>query len=585
MNGSDHYFILRCQSYIIKEFQKSGMDVQPAEIRAGGVPEADIAVPVFRRAKVLKKDAAALAESIVKHLELTASPFASARALKGYVNLKFNPEALAEGVFADYQRDPERYGAWTLGQGKTVVIDYSSPNIAKPFSVGHLRSTIIGQALYNIFSFLGYKVVGDNHLGDWGTQFGKLLCAFELWGDEKKLAQNPTGYLLELYVQFHEKAKMDKTLEAKAREWFRRLETGDPKTRTRWQEFVQLSRKEFDRIYQLLGVSFDLTLGESFYADRLPEVIERALKKNVARAERPPETVQSGEEDVSQNEKVVLIPLDSMGLKVPLLLQKSDGTSLYAARELATYEYRVQTYQPEKILYVVGNEQEFYFKQFNAALKLLGYDVPCIHVNFGLIRLPEGRLSTREGRVIFLLDVINEAIDRAKAVLVSRDLSQEEKETIARKVGIGAIKYADLSQNRVKDVVFDWDRMLSLDGDSAPYLLYAYTRTRSIFRKAPTSLPPPQPKLLTTPEELTLLKHIAWFPLVVRAAAETYQPHRVANHLYRLAQDFSTFYDRIPVLKADKNELVSTRLALVEMAGTVLKTGLKLLGIEVTERM
>lgn len=585
MNAADPYFILRCQSYLIEQIQKLGLEVQLAEIRDGGMDGVDIAVPVFRLAKVLKKDAVSLAESIVQHLDLTAAPFASTQALRGYINLKFRAAALAEGVFADYQTNQERYGGWTIGKGKTIVIDYSSPNIAKPFSVGHLRSTIIGQALYNIFSFLGYKVVGDNHLGDWGTQFGKLLCAFELWGDSQKLAQNPTGYLLELYVQFHEKAKEDKNLEAKAREWFRRLETGDPQARARWQEFVQLSRKEFDRIYQLLGVSFDVTLGESFYADRFQEVIDQALKRNVARRETPPEEAGGAEEEISREGKVVLIPLDSMGCKVPLLLQKSDGTSLYATREIATYKYRLQTYQPEKILYVVGNEQEFYFKQFNAALKLLGYDVPGIQVNFGLVRLPEGRLSTRAGRVIFLEDVIKEAIERAKAVLVSRDLPLEEKEVIAGKVGIGAIKYADLSQNRVKEVVFDWDRMLSLDGDSAPYLQYAYTRTRSILRKAPGSLPLPQPKLLNAPEELTLLKHIARFPLAVLSAAEAYEPHRIANRLYRFAQDFSIFYDRVPVIKAETGELASTRLALVEMTGTVLKTGLALLGIEVTERM
>ncbi len=584
------YFIFRCQQTLIEQFKKLGLEIQPSDIRAGAMADVDLAVPVFRLAKGLNQDPISLAESLALKLNLKGTPFTSVQGLKGYLNFRLNSAVLAKEVFADYQERLEKYGSFSIGAGKTIVIDYSSPNIAKPFSVGHLRSTNIGQALYNIFRYLGYRVIGDNHLGDWGTQFGKILCAFELWGDERKLAQNPTLHLLELYVKFHEKAKVDKSLESEAREWFRRLEGGDPKARARWQDFVRLSRKEFERIYDLLGVSFDVTLGESFYAQRLPEVIERALKKEVARREKPLALDSSAEEEVSQEETVVLIPLDSEGIKVPLILQKSDGTSLYATREIATYEYRLQTWHPEKILYVVGNEQEFYFRQFQAALKLLGYDVPCIHINFGLIRLPEGRISTREGRVIFLEEVIDEAIFRAKAVLLSRELPPAEKEEIARKVGIGAIKYADLSQNRIKEVVFDWERMLSLDGDSAPYLQYAYTRTRAIFRKAGINgETTPDPGSLTlnciTPEEQTLLRHIAYFPLTILLAAETYEPHRIANRLYRLAQDFSVFYDRVPVLKAETPELRRSRLALVAMTGTVLKTGLSLLGIQVMERM
>jgi arginyl-tRNA synthetase len=283
----------------------------------------------------------------------------------------------------------------------------------------------------------------------------------------------------------------------------------------------------------------------------------------------------------------VLIPLDSAGIKVPLLLRKSDGTSLYATREIATAEYRIETWHPEKMLYVVGNEQELYFRQFNAALKLLGHDVPCVHVNFGLVRLPEGRMSTREGRVVFLEDVITEAIRRAEAVVTDRDLSEADKQEIARKVGIAAIKYADLSQNRIKDVVFDWNRMLSLDGDSAPYLMYAYTRTRSILRKA-GGCPSPLAahySLLTAPAEQSLLKHIARFPDSIVSAAESYEPHRIAGRLYRLAQDFSVFYNAVPVLKAESQDLRAARLGLVEMTGNVLKLGLALLGIEVSDRM
>ncbi len=581
------YTLFCARQLLIEKFQQLGYTIAPDEIRAP-VPgvQADLAIPVFRLAKNLGKNPNELATAISPRLDLTASLFASAKPLNGYINFKFHPERFAGAVFADYCAAPDKYGSFTLGNGKTVVIDYSSPNIAKPFSVGHLRSTIIGQALKNILSYLGYQVIGDNHLGDWGTQFGKLLAAYELWGDETQLNHNPTLHLFDLYVRFHQEAKQDPDLEFKARDWFRRLEQGDPQARSRWQQFVLLSRKEFEKIYQLLGITFDVTLGESFYAPFLQNVIDRALKMGVARKQTPPRDETSIDEEVSPEEPVVLIPLDQMGITVPLILQKSDGTSLYATREIATVEYRIKTWHPEKILYVVGNEQELYFKQFNAALKLLGITTPCIHIGFGLIRLPQGKLSTREGRVILLEDVINEAIERAKRVLTSRDLPENEKEDIARKVGIGAIKYADLSQNRRKEVVFDWNRMLSLDGDSAPYLQYAYTRTRSILRKAPaTSLSEANPSLLITPEEQTLLLHIARFPDAILAAAENYEPHRIANHLYNLARDFSTFYDRIPVLNAETRELRLARLALVEMTGTVLKSGLALLGVEVMERM
>ncbi|NPV14810.1 arginine--tRNA ligase [candidate division WOR-3 bacterium] len=581
------YTLFRARQLLIEKFNQLGYTIAPDEIRAP-VPgvQADLAIPVFRLAKTLGKNPNELATAISPRLDLSATLFASAKPLNGYINLKFHPERFACAVFADYCAAPDKYGSFTLGKGKTVVIDYSSPNIAKPFSVGHLRSTVIGQALKNILSYLGYQVIGDNHLGDWGTQFGKLLAAYGLWGNETQLNQNPTLHLLDLYVQFHQKAKQDPALEIKARDWFRRLEQGDPEARNRWQQFVLLSLKEFEKIYQLLGITFDVTLGESFYAPFLQDVIDRALQMGVARKQTPPRDEKNIDDEVNPEEPVVLIPLDQMGITVPLILQKSDGTSLYATREIATVEYRIKTWHPEKILYVVGNEQELYFKQFNAALKLLGITTPCIHIGFGLIRLPQGKLSTREGRVILLEDVIKEAIERAKKVVMSRDLPENEKADIARKVGIGAIKYADLSQNRRKDVVFDWDRMLSLDGDSAPYLQYAYTRTRSILRKAsPTNLSSANPSLLIAPEEQALLLDIARFPDAILSAAENYEPHRIANHLYNLARDFSTFYDRIPVLNADTGELQLARLALVEMTGTILKTGLGLLGIEVMERM
>jgi arginyl-tRNA synthetase len=583
------YFLARCRDELVGLLAAQGISVNAAEVRdvEGGI-DADLAVPLFRVAKERSENAQALAERLAGSLQLRGTRFASATALKGYLNLAFDQTRFAQEVISDFGRNQDRYGSSDAGAGRTILIDYSSPNIAKPFSVGHLRSTIIGQALHNILSYLGYHAVGDNHLGDWGTQFGKLLCAFNRWGSEEELERNPTVHLLSLYVRFHEEAKANAGLEVEARDWFRRLETGDEKARLLWQRFVKFSTAEFDRIYGLLGVKFDSMRGESAYEDRLAGVIDRALESSVARREKPAAKMVTGGDEVGPDETVVIIPLDDKGIDTPLILQKSDGTSLYATREIATAEYRIERWHPKKMLYVVGKEQELYFRQFSAALAKLGIGVPCIHVTFGLVRLPEGRMSTREGRVVFLEDVIAEAVRRADAVVQDRDLTAEEKARISRIVGIGAIKYADLSQSRIKEVVFDWNRMLALDGDSAPYLQYAYTRTRSILRKSEVSSPKslvPNPSAYVLPEELTLLKSIARFPDAIVAAAETYEPHRIAGRIYRLARDFSAFYDKAPVLKAETPELRDARLYLVEMTGKVLATGLALLGIEVTDRM
>ncbi len=568
------YAFWRAKNRLLTLLSEHGIVLRPEEVRTGdqGV-DADLAVPLFRIAKEKNENPVQLAESLAG-LELAGTGFTKLEPLRGYLNFTLDRPAFAREVLEDLRLRGKRYGSTEEGSGRTVVVDYSSPNVAKPFSVGHLRSTVIGQALCNILSWVGYRVIGDNHLGDWGTQFGKLLCAFSLWGSEERLQDAPTAHLLELYVRFHEEAEKEPELEEKAREWFCRLEQGETSARTLWRRFVDLSRAEFERIYARLGVSFDYTLGESFYEGRLDGVVERAVQKGVASRDA---------------EGVVLIPLEDYGIKTPLLLRKSDGTSLYATRDIACYEYRLETWQPEKILYVVGAEQELYFQQLNAALRRLGYTVPCVHVSFGLIRLPEGRMSTRKGRVVLLDEVLDEAVRRAKLVLTAREMSEEEKNRVAELVGIAAVKYADLSQSRTKEVVFDWDRMLSLDGDSAPYLLYAHTRCQSILRKAGQN----GERFAETdaegwnpgPEEFAVVRGLAKFPEAVRQAATTYEPHRIANQLFRLAQDFSVFYSKVPVLKAETEQLQRVRLALVWATAMVLKTGLGLLGIGVPERM
>lgn len=566
-----------------------GIDVEirtpPAKVKA------DFAVPLFVMAKTKKTNPAKLAQELAEKIDFHDTLFQNIEAMGGYLNFSVAYQKFNHLVVQNVQELGERYGSSELGKGKTVVIDYSSPNIAKPFSVGHLRSTVIGQAIYNIFSFLGYEVIGDNHIGDWGTQFGKLLCEYKRSGDRATIEANPIEELLKLYVKFHDDAEKDPTLEDEGRAWFKKLENGDPEAVELWKWFAELSWKEFQHIYEMLGVEFDEVLGESFYNDKLDAVVQETFDKGLAEwgeamsrdIEESDETSESG----PHKEKVVLIRLDEHDISTPLLIQKSDGTSLYATRDLATAKYRIERWNPAEIIYVVGGEQQLYFRQWFKVLELMGYPTKLSHAWFGLVRLAEGRMSTRKGRLIYLEDVLNEAINRTQEILKARELSEEEKREIARIVGIGAVKYADLSQNRTKDVVFDWDKILNMQGDSGPYLQYAYVRIQSILRKTESEIDVNliDGILLTQQEEINLIKAISQFPEIVKNAAEGYFPHVIAAYLFSLAQTFSGFYKEIPVLKAESETLKYTRLYLCQMAGIVLKTGLGLLGIQCPEKM
>ncbi len=558
--------------------------------------DADLAVPLFRAAKEAGKNPAAYAQEVAAGLDLKGTLFEAVSVTGGFVNFKLAQQAFARRVFEDFDETGEAYGGSRRGAGKTIVIDFSAPNIAKPFSVGHLRSTVIGHSLYKTLSFLGFRVIGDNHIGDWGTQFGKLLYAFEAWGDRDKVTASPIREMLALYVRFHEEAEGNPDLERHARDWFRRLEEGDPEANEIWRWARDASWEEFQKIYQRLGVKFDEVLGESFYNDRLDAVVEDAFAKGLAEwgeIEAAPAAEKKGSEDSegageqTAKRKVALIHLDKHGIDTPLLIQKSDGTSLYATRDLATIEHRVRTWDPVEILYVVGGEQKLYFRQLFKAAELLGSKAHCVHVPFGLIRLPMGKMSTRKGNVIFLEDVLEEAISRSEAILEDRDLSAQEKREIAEIVGIGAVKFADLSQTRTKDVLFDWEKMLNMQGDSAPYLQYAYVRTQSLRRKAAGAMlaATPDPDLLREPLEIALLMDLARFPEAVESAARSYHPHLIANYLISLARDYSRFHKEVPVHKAETPELAATRLRLSHMTGQVLETGLGLLGIDCPTRM
>ncbi|HXF81916.1 MAG TPA: arginine--tRNA ligase [bacterium] len=534
--------------------------------------DADLAVPCFPLASTLRQRPEEIARRLADQmppLGLLERP----RADGGYLNFRYNRAAYGALVLEDIYRLADRFGSGEEGVGRTVVLDISSPNVARPMSVGHLRSTIIGDALYRLFAFSGYRPIGVNHYADWGTQFGTLLYGMTQWLDREAYRAAPVRELLRIYVKFDEEARADPALRERAREWALRLEQGDPEARRMWQEIVEVSLAEFRKIYDLLGVTFDSWRGESAYLELAKEIIEEAVRKGVAVEDRG----------------ALIVPLQDVGIEAPLILRSSDGRTLYHTRDVAAAIYRIRTYRPARLVYVVGADQRLHFRQLFATLRKLGYtDTDYVHVDFGMVTLPEGRMSTRRGRVVFLEDVLQEAVARARALVEGNpELSEAEKEAVARAVGVGAVKYADLSQNRLKNIVFEWDRMLALDGDSAPYLQYTYVRARGILRKGAAPLPAEglDRRALETAEEWHLVRHLARFPVAVREAVHGFFPHIVANYLFQLAQLFHVFYHQVPVHQAEDERLRASRMSIVHGAAQVMRTGLGLLGIEAPERM
>ncbi|MDD3007026.1 MAG: arginine--tRNA ligase [Candidatus Pacebacteria bacterium] len=497
----------------------------------------------------------------------------------GFINFYISDEKLRENAQKILDKK-EKFGRSKQGEGKTVVVDYSSINIAKPMHVGHLRSTIIGQALYNIYGSLGYKVIGDNHIGDWGTQFGKMIYAYKYWGDKKIVAKNPVEEMTKLYVRFHKEAEANKELDELARTETKKLQNKDDENIKIWKFLVRESLKDANKIYKILNVKIDYTLGESFYDEMLSGIVREATDKGYAK----------------KSEGAMIIDLDNFGLP-PFLVQKTDGAYLYATTDLATAKYRKEKWNADKILYIVSNEQALYLEQMFKSLELLGYcpDTELKHVKFGMVLGEAGKkFSTRKGDTVKLEDLIAKAVDMAKQVIDEKNpgLSQKEKKKIAWTVGIGAIKYNDLSQNRLTDIVFNWDKMLSFDGNSAPYLQYTCARINSLHEKyknenrleAILTFQKPHLELLREGAEKDILRYLVKYPEAVESAARENSPHLVALYIYNLASDYNTFYNSYPILKTDK-DLMKARLALSEAVAIVLKNGLTLLGIDVPDRM
>ncbi len=488
----------------------------------------------------------------------------------GFINFWISKDTFQK-EFADIVKKKEKFGRSSIGAKKTVIFEYSGPNIAKRMHMGHLRSTIIGDALANTFEFLGYNVVRWNYIGDWGTQFGKMIAAYKLWGDKKKIEKNPLDELQKLYVRFHDEMKKNSELEARGQEEFKKLETGDRENRALWQWFRKESLKEFKKIYARLGIRFNIFVGESFYEKDLKPLVAELLKKGIA----------------EKSEGSVIVSLEKFGL-APALIQKSDGASLYLTRDIPNIRYRVKKFRPDSIFYVVGNEQSFHFQQLFKIAEIIGIKkTKLVHIKHGFILGEQGKkLATREGRTILFDEILKKSINLAHKVVQKKnpELNEKEKSEIAEAVGIGALKYGDLKENRNSDISFDWDRMLDFRGDSAPYIQYTYARLKSILRKA-GKFKSGNAKFLNGENEYVLIRKIIEFSDVVEESARMLLTNNLAKYLYELSNAANRYYESTPILNDNDKMRRNARLALVSAASAVLKSGLGLLGIKAPEKI
>ncbi len=532
----------------------------------------DYAFPCFRLAKELRKAPPAIANEIKEKIE-AVEEIEKIEVAGGYLNFFINKSILTEEVLEEISK-AEQYGKSEIGKEKNIVIDYSAPNIAKPFHIGHLRSTVIGGALYNIYKYLGYNVTGVNHLGDYGTQFGKLIEGYKMWGKEYDIEKDPINELTKIYIRINEACKNDEQILENCRNNFKKLEDGDSYCVEIWKKFRELSLQEFQKVYDLLGSKFDSWNGESFYSDKMPEVIE-ILEK-------------TGKLIESQGAKI--IDLEDKGINTPCIIEKSNGSTTYATRDLAAILYRARTYDFDKALYVTSYEQVLHFKQVFEVAKLLGLDEKYTkgleHVSFGMVLLPEGKMSTREGNIIKLEDLLNEAISRAQEIIEQKNPELENKEEVAKKVGIGAVIFNDMSASRIKDEVFDWNTILNFQGETGPYVQYTYVRTKSVLEKAGYLPKIEEVKVENLADEysLAILKLIYNFEDVLIQVTDKNEPSILARYLIDLAKAYSSFYNENKIIVEDK-DIQNARVYLTYAVSEVLKQGANLLGIQMPEKM
>ena len=555
-------FLKRCLPLDADEFQRA-LEVPPS------VQLGDYAFPCFPLAKILRKAPQAIAAELAAAFQPTPL-VKEARASGPYVNFFVDRVAYSHAGLGTIIEQDTRYGRSEEGEGKTVVIDYSSPNIAKPFGVGHLRSTVIGNALYRIYDHLGYRVMRINHLGDWGTQFGKLIVAFKRWGNETDLTTHAIQTLYDLYVRFHSEVETQPELDDEARGWFKRLEEGDSEARAIWQRFRDLSLQEFSRIYERLGISFDSQAGESFYEPYLEPTIERIRQAGL----------------VTVSDQALIVDLHAYTMP-PCLLRKKDEATLYATRDLAAAMYRHDTYGFWKMLYVVGADQRLHFQQVFKVLELMGFSwaKDCVHVDFGLIRFNDEKMGTRRGNIIFLEDVLDRAVELAEQIVHEKNPTLPNKREVAEAVGIGAVIFTDLSTRRVKDVNFEWEKVLTFEGETGPYLQYTHARACSVLRKANQPMRAEADcSPLTQDDEFDLVRLLTDYPAVLRRAAEHYEPFFVTDYLLTLSERFNKYYHNYRIL-IDDAAVRQARLLLVKSVQTVIQSGLNVLGIKAPEEM
>ena len=527
----------------------------------------DYAFPVFKLAKTFRKAPNLIAE------ELAQKAFENENIKKianvgPYVNFFVNNSKLVESVLTEAVKDD--FGSSHIGVGKNVVFDFSSTNIAKPFHIGHLRSTVIGNAIRNIMKYQGFNTTGVNYIGDYGTQFGMMISAYLKWGDEDKINADPIKELLNLYVKYNKVAKEDEAYMDEARDWFDKLEKKDPTAVKLWSWFREISLKEFQRVYDLLGVKFDNFNGESFHSQFIGDALEVIDKKNL----------------LEESDGAMIINLDDENLP-PVLIKKSNGSSTYLTRDIATAMYRKKTYDFYKNVYVVASQQKLHFEQLRAVLKKMGFDWwnDCEHVSFGMVSMKDGSMKTREGKVIFLEDVLNRAIDKTKSIIEERNPNLENKEEVAKQVGVGAVIFQDLFNNRIKDYTFDWDQVLNFDGETGPYTQYTFARSCSILDKGEFELKDNSKfDLLVDDTEIDIVKHLSKFEEVLLNATEKYEPSFLTRYTVELAKLFNKFYANCPINTVE-DELKYQRLYLTYSVNKCLKLSLSLLGIEAPVRM
>ena len=542
-----------------------GMIEVPANKEMG-----DYAFPCFKLAKKFRKAPNLIAADICGKLEGSDS-FTKIECVAAYINFFTDKSSYAKTVIESVNNAGAKYGESSEGEGKTIVIDYSSPNIAKPFHVGHLRSTVIGSALYNIFEKLGYKCVGINHLGDWGTQFGKLIEAYKLWGSKEAVEEKGISELTRIYVKFHEEAEKDDSLNDRARAWFVKMQDGDEEAISLWKWFYDISIKEFERVYEKLGVKFDYYTGESFYNDKMDAVVEELKAKNL----------------LVESNGAMIVDLEDAKMP-PCLILRTDGGTLYATRDITAALYRKKTYDFDKCIYVTAIDQNLHFAQWFKVIEKMGYDwsKDLVHVPFGLVSLEDGKLSTRKGKVVLMEDLLNEAVKKTTGIIDEKNPDLPNKEEVAKQVGIGAVIFDDLYNGRIKDIVFSWDRMLNFDGETGPYVQYTHARACSVLKKAgyDKKVENIDYSVLTDDAAADVCKTIALFNDKIKEAANRYEPSVIARYLVDVAQSFNKFYHDNIILADDEN-VKNARLALVDAVRTVIKSGLAILGIDAPEQM